>query len=151
MYYVLLPLGMRATKRTLTYVDNDISMARALRSAKKPRTELSSQQRARRHWNSMVSRVKTKPYVSKGIEIHWTYGEFEEWFCSDVNQARIDAILMAGETPSIDRIDSSGNYSKDNCRIIPTKLNRALGEVNALVSRMKTLQAYLRENEHWLT
>lgn len=143
-------LDMRTRRKTLPYVDEETAVYRAYKAAQKVKTEPTPQQRARRCWSGMNSRVKTEHYAERGIEVRWTYEEFEAWFCSDKNQDRIRHIIEAKETPSIDRVSPLGHYEESNCRIIPTKLNRALGEVNALVSRMKTLQAYLKKNEDWL-
>lgn len=134
----------------MSYIDDETATYRAFKAAQKPVKVPTQEQRARRHWSSMKSRVKTKHYEERGIEIQWTYAEFEAWFCSTENRKIVDRILKSGETPSIDRVSPKGHYTESNCRIIPLKLNCALGEVNALISRMKTLQAYLKENEHWL-
>jgi hypothetical protein len=96
----------------------------------------------------MNSRIKKGVYLEKGIKIVWTFHEFCEWF--NTNWDRFEAIKQAGEIPSIDRIDSNSNYSIENCRMIPMSVNSALGEVNLLIGRMKTLQRFLKENEHWL-
>lgn len=141
---------MRTKRRTLGYVDEDTAVYRAFKAAQKPKQELTQKQRAKKHWAGMNARVKTEQYASKGIKVLWSYEEFEAWFCSEQNKAIVDRILIEKEIPSIDRISSAGHYEVTNCRIIPKRLNCALGEVNALVSRMKTLQAYLKDNEHWL-
>lgn len=99
----------------------------------------------------MKSRIKTKLYKKNNVQIKWTKDDFIRWFTSENNQKRYAAIIEAGETPSIDRINSKGHYEESNCRIIPNKLNMALGEVNGLIVRMAQLQEYLKKNQHWLT
>lgn len=116
-----------------------------LHTAKKEKTK---EQIVKSYWNSMNSRVKRGIYLEKGISVEWTYQEFSEWFNSKWD--RFEAIKKAGEIPSIDRIDSNSNYCVDNCRMIPMSVNSALGEVNLIIGRMKTLQKFLKENEHWL-
>jgi hypothetical protein len=96
----------------------------------------------------MNSRVKTKSYIQKGIKVIWTFEEFCSWW-NDNLKIKND-ILSNNLTPSIDRIDSYKHYEASNCRWLPVEVNRALGEVEALISRMKTLQQLLKENEHWL-
>lgn len=141
---------MRTQRRTLAYVDDETAIYRAFKAAQRPIVPLTQEQRAKVHWSSIKSRIKTEPYKKKGIELRWEYDAFVEWFCSDKNKEIVKRILECGETPSIDRIFSNEHYEEANCRIIPTSVNRALGEVNALVSRMRTLQTFLAENEHWL-
>jgi hypothetical protein len=97
----------------------------------------------------MNGRVKKGIYAEKGIKVIWTYQEFREWFISRWDT--FEKIKAANEIPSIDRIDSNGNYIASNCRIIPNSVNSALGEVNYLISRMKKLQTFLKDNEYWLT
>lgn len=97
----------------------------------------------------MNSRVKKGIYLEKGIKVLWSFSEFSNWFES--NWEIFHLIKEAGEIPSIDRIDSNGNYEVSNCRMIPNSVNSALGEVNAIIGRMKTLQEFLKSNQHWLT
>ena len=48
-------------------------------------------------------------------------------------------------SPSIDRIDSSKGYTKDNVQIISWKANRL--KTNATVEELETLVAYLKQGE----
>ena len=132
------------------FVDDEEAFLRSYKNAHKIKKKLNKHQIAIYYFNNMKGRIKTKEYSKNKIEIKWTKEAFIEWFLSDVNVKRFNDILAAGETPSIDRINSKGHYEEANCRIIPNKLNMALGEVNGLISRMKTLQEYLKENQHWL-
>lgn len=129
-------------------MDDDELFARSynrLHTAKKEKTK---EQIVKSYWHSMNSRIKKGIYLEKGIKVEWTFQEFSEWF--NTKWDRFETIKQAGEIPSIDRIDSNLNYCVANCRMIPMSVNSALGEVNLLISRMKTLQQFLKENEHWL-
>lgn len=68
-------------------------------------------------WNQRQSRH----YLNRGIRLEMTKEEFYSW-CKSQSDA-IDAILDAGETPSIDRIDSDGHYALDNIRVISLREN----------------------------
>ena len=131
-------------------IDEDTALCRAFERIHKEKKQLSPEEIAAYYYNNMRSRIKTKLYKKNGIQIKWSKEDFIEWFISDKNQDRYNAIIEAGETPSIDRINSKGHYEITNCRIIPNKLNMALGEVNGLIVRMKQLQEYLKANQHWL-
>ena len=131
-------------------LDEDTALCRAFLTLHKEVRDLSPEQIATYYWNNMRSRIKTKLYKKNGIQIKWLKEDFIQWFTSEKNQNRYQAIIEAGETPSIDRINSKGHYESSNCRIIPNKLNMALGEVNGLIVRMAQLQEYLKANQHWL-
>lgn len=139
----------KSSPRINTYYDDDEAFIRSynrIHSPNKPKTEA---QIIKSYWNSMNSRVKKGIYLEKGIKVLWSFSEFNNWFES--NWEIFHLIKEAGEIPSIDRIDSNGNYEVSNCRMIPNSVNSALGEVNAIIGRMKTLQEFLKSNQHWLT
>jgi len=139
----------KSTPRINTYYDDDEAFIRSYNRIHSPRKPKTDAQIIRYYWNSMRDRVKKGIYLEKGIKIIWSFEEFSEWF--EGNWELFHRIKEAGEIPSIDRIDSNGHYEVSNCRMIPNTVNSALGEVNALISRMKTLQEFLRANQHWLT
>lgn len=134
--------------RINSHLDDDELFARSYNRLHTVKKEKTREQIVKSYWNSMKSRIKKGVYLEKGIKIVWTFQEFCEWF--NANWDRFESIKQAGEIPSIDRIDSNSNYSIENCRMIPMSVNSALGEVNLLIGRMKTLQRFLKENEHWL-
>ena len=72
-------------------------------------------------WQSMNHRCnnpknkKYKYYGGKGIQVLLTVSELQEIWTRD------KAYLL--KQPSIDRIDSNGNYTKENCRFIEHQEN----------------------------
>ena len=129
-------------------LDDEEVFARTYNRLHITKKEKTKEQIIKSYWHSMNSRVKKGIYLEKGINVEWTFPEFSKWFNS--KWGRFEEIKQAGEIPSIDRIDSNSNYCVNNCRMIPMSVNSALGEVNLLISRMKTLQQFLKKNEHWL-
>lgn len=132
----------------MKYVDDDILFARAYEAIHREKDAVSIESLKKRYWNNMKSRVKTPSYSNKGIKVVWSYEEYLKWW--NDNFKRYELIVEHGLTPSIDRIDSRAHYEASNCRWLPNDLNRTLGEMEGLISRMKTIQTYLKENEEWL-
>jgi len=48
---------------------------------------------------------------------------------------------------SVDRIDSSGNYSLENIRLLPLHLNRALGKLEMCLGELKRIYSTLSDLE----
>jgi hypothetical protein len=76
-------------------------------------------------WQSMRERCEKAGhrfyhcYGGKGVTVcaEWqSYPAFRDWAIANGYESRPD--LPLGDRPSIDRIDSSGNYCPENCRII---------------------------------
>lgn len=136
--------------RKIRYINEDIELmtARSFKNLTSEKKELTTEQLMKRYWRNMNNRVKTESYSKKGIKVVWSYDEFCSWWYS--NEKFRTPILDSNLTPSIDRIDSNKHYEASNCRWLPVEVNRALGEVNALIERMKQLQAFLKENENWM-
>lgn len=95
----------------------------------------------------MNSRVKKGIYKRKGIQVIWTFDEFKMFWIS--NTEKIQKIKNAGFVPSVDRINSDGNYELTNCRIIPNHLNTALGNINNLQGQLKKLYALVESSREW--
>lgn len=129
-------------------LDDDALFANSLKRLTRQPKEKTQKQIIKGYWNSMNNRIKTPLYNQKQIKVLWSFEEFTIWFNN--NWERFHKIKEAGETPSIDRINSDLHYCESNCRLIPMSVNSALGEVNAIVNRMKTLQEFLNANSHWL-
>lgn len=127
--------------------DDDISIANAYNNSKRIKKEKTIEQYAKYYWNNMNNRVGKGCY--KDITIEWEYSDFEKWFIN--NKEIFDRIKSANKSPSIDRIDPRKNYSEQNCRIIPSDLNTALGKINGLQSQLKKLYSFVEENKHWIT
>jgi hypothetical protein len=99
------------------------------------------------YWRGMNSRVKKGIYKRKGIQVIWTFDEFKMFWIS--NTEKIQKIKNAGFVPSVDRINSDGNYELTNCRIIPNHLNTALGNINNLQGQLKKLYALVESSREW--
>jgi hypothetical protein len=67
-------------------------------------------------------------YLKKGVELRMTRDEFID----KMQEFRevYDALLIAGEKPSIDRIDSTKHYQVDNIQIISHRENARRGAVS---------------------
>lgn len=71
-------------------------------------------------WTGLIGRCTNRKntafifYGGKGVSVEWS--SFQE-FMDDMYQGYLDHVAKFGEKQTtIDRIDSSGNYSKINCR-----------------------------------
>jgi hypothetical protein len=64
-------------------------------------------------------------YLKKGIRLEMTKGEFRAWCLKNADM--IMGLYNCGKTPSIDRLDSSKNYSIDNIRILDNEINKQMG------------------------
>lgn len=104
-------------------------------------------QEIKAYWNGMNTRVKKGIYKRKGIRVVWSFDEFKSFWLS--NSEKIQKIKNAGFVPSVDRIDSDGNYELTNCRIIPNHLNTALGNINNLQGQLKKLYALIESSTEW--
>lgn len=129
------------------YEDFETGVARNYINSTSVKKTLSEKQIVKRYWNGMLSRVKTGIYLKKKIQVVWTFDEFETWW--NENKSKRELIVAAGEVVSIDRIDSNGNYCRENCRIIPNRLNGILGKINQLQGQLKSLYKKAEEMKEW--
>ncbi len=70
-----------------------------------------------------LDRYENSGYKKKAIRLEITKAEFKEWCYS--NLQIIQNLYSLGLTPSIDRIDNSRNYSRDNMQILEVRANKA--------------------------
>lgn len=83
--------------------------------------------------------TSTKAYIEHGTKLEFTQQEFIDW-C----QKQKDKILSL-QRPSIDRIDSWGNYTLDNIQIIPFEENcRQGGEIKQLRTTERMERLFLK-------
>lgn len=131
-------------------LDDDTSLARTFlgQFKEKVQTDYFSEAIIKRYWSNMNSRIKTKSYKSKNIQIIWSFEEFRSWWLE--NRIKIEKIISEKLIPSVDRIDSTKHYQKENCRIIPNHLNSALGKINQLQAQLKPLYSIVEKDRHWL-
>lgn len=95
------------------------------------------------YYRSMLQRVKSGTYKKKGIKVEISYDEFEKLWMN--NLETIQKIQDAGYVPSVDRINSMGNYVESNLRFIPLDLNRALGKIEQLQNQLKRLYKFVEK------
>jgi hypothetical protein len=86
-------------------------------------------------WHKMRERIATISCY-KNISIEMTKDEFRNWVESQ--WTNITELYAQGRRASIDRIDSSKNYSLDNIQIMDAYLNTIHGQRNA--NKQRTLR-----------
>lgn len=93
---------------------------------------------ANHRWHKMQERVANlKCYAH--VKVLITKQEFYAWV--NLNWTDIIAMRKNGDEPSIDRIDSAGNYELTNMRIIPLRQNVLAGSVAHNKARTARLRA----------
>src|SRR5699024_1206682 len=83
-----------------------------------------------------IDRKSNKTYKDNNVksEIGSTENEIADFLYKNYYE-EIEELINDGEIPTVDRIDSSGNYSEDNIRIISFKENSLDGVKNAEIGR----------------
>lgn len=117
-------------------------------NSKKEKVVLTEEQIIKRYWNNMNQRIKSGSYLKKNVKVVWSFDEFRTWWLEQ--SELIKKIRDAGETVSVDRIESSGNYCIENCRLIPNNLNTTLGKINQLQEQLKKLYAKAERYRKWV-
>ena len=102
----------------------------------------------KQYYRNQIERCKKGYYKKNKICVEWSLDEFTNWM--EDNKEKFEKIKSCGETPSVDRIDNKGNYNKNNCRLIPNKLNVSLGKITSLQKQLKSLYEYCDSMRHWL-
>jgi hypothetical protein len=89
-----------------------------------------------------VNKDKNKCYKEHNVqsEIGNTYSEISDYLYNNFYN-EIKTLIDGGKTPSVDRINSDGNYSPDNIRIIELMDNIMLGVENAIKKTSKKIKA----------
>lgn len=82
-------------------------------------------------------------YYKNGIELRMTKSDFYRW--CDENRSSYEKIKLSDQSPSIDRIDSTGHYELSNLRIIDSKTNISEGFKRWAVKRRKSVLGYKPE------
>lgn len=100
------------------------------------------------YYRNQLERCKKGLYKKQNIKVEWSLEEFTIWM--NENKERFEMIKEIKETPSVDRINNKGNYNKDNCRLIPNKLNTTLGRITKLQNQLRTAYAYCDSMKDWL-
>jgi len=113
----------------------------------KEKVDYSSKGTMKKYFRSMNDRVKKGSYKKKGIKVLLSLDQFEKFWYENLEQMK--KIQDAGFVVSIDRIDSFGNYSLENIRILPLHLNRALGKLEQCYGEMKRLHKILENLKDW--
>lgn len=130
-------------------IDDDTAVAHAyLKQFKvKEIVDYSSKGVMKKYFRSMNERVKKGSYKKKGIKVLLSLEQFSKFWFENLEQMK--KIQDAGFVVSIDRIDSFGNYSLENIRVLPLHLNRALGRLEQCYSEMKRLHKILENLNQW--
>lgn len=89
-----------------------------------------------------IDKPKNKCYKDNNVksEIGNTWTEISDYLYENFYN-EIKTLIEQGVKPSVDRINSSGNYSPDNIRIIDLKENINLGVANAIKKISKQIKS----------
>lgn len=129
-------------------IDTQIALKFLGKDKKKVPTDYSSVSVMKKYYRSMVQRCKSGSYKKKGIRVEISLNEFSDFWFSRIDQMK--KIQEAGFVVSVDRIDSSGNYSLENIRLLPLHLNRALGKLEMCLGELKRIYTILDDLKNWV-
>lgn len=88
-----------------------------------------------------IKAANYKKYGAKGIKFLMSLEDFKYLWLRD-NAYEMDK-------PSIDRIDSKGNYELSNCRFIEHKINSAQGGKNGIGGSKKSIKHSEGAKKRW--
>lgn len=114
----------------------------------KEEREKSWEEIVKSYYRNQLERCKKGLYKKQNIKVIWSLEEFTVWM--DNNKERFELIKSIKEVPSVDRINNKGNYVESNCRLIPNKLNLALGRITNLQNQLKKVYSYCDSMKDWL-
>ena len=129
-------------------VDTQTALKFLGKDRKKIPTDYSSEKVMKKYFHGMVQRCKDGSYKKKGIKVEISLNDFSEFWFSRIEQMK--KIQDAGFVVSVDRINSSGNYSLENIRLLPLHLNRALGKLEMCLGEIKRIYSILDDLKNWV-
>ena len=129
-------------------IDTQIALKFLGKGKKKVPTDYSSVSVMKKYYRGMIQRCKDGSYKKKGIKVEISLNQFSEFWFSRIDQMK--KIQEAGFIVSVDRINSSGNYSLENIRLLPLHLNRALGKLEMCLGELKRIYSVLDDLKNWV-
>jgi len=133
------------------FIDDDTSIARNYQKQFKKVVPVDyfAKSTIKRYYRAMQYRCKnSKSYKKKGTKVEISLSDFENFWKN--NSEKIIRIQEAGFVVSVDRINSFGNYSLENIRIIPNHINRALGKIEMVTTELKRLYLIAETLKDWI-
>lgn len=130
---------MKKTSRSRSTSNSSIKKSRKKSFSKtmerKPRSEEEYRHSTYASINSRVGKGSYKK-IKNLFDLH----SWNKWFNENLPDLR--KLIEDGKIPSIERVDSHGNYEPQNCIWLPNKLNQALGRVHYYEKMADSARSY---------